>query len=72
MTTIILALSTSFLFGCSDFSGGIAARRDSSVLVTAVSHVTGGALLLFVVMLLPATTPGVSDILWGGVAGLAL
>ncbi len=69
-TTIILALSTSVLFGVGDFLGGVATRRDSSFAVTGTSHMFSIVLLAGAVLLLPTATPTSSDLIWGAVSGL--
>lgn len=69
--TIILALSTSLLFGVGDFLGGVATRRDSAFAVTGTSHLFSIVLMAAAVLLLPAAHPTVADLLWGGLSGLA-
>lgn len=70
MPTVLLATVTSLLFGCSDFLGGLASRRDSEVAVTATAHTLGFLLLLAAAMLFPApfTAP---DLAWGAAAGVS-
>lgn len=69
--TIILALSTSVLFGVGDFLGGVATRRDSAFAVTGTSHLFSIVLMTIAVLLLPAAHPTSADLLWGAVSGLA-
>jgi drug/metabolite transporter (DMT)-like permease len=69
-TTIVLAVATSFLFGCSDFLGGFASRRDSALAVTANAHLLGLVLLTIAAFVFPARF-GVTDIVWGAAAGVA-
>jgi hypothetical protein len=45
MLTAIFSLAGALVFGAADFLGGLAAKRVSSVLVTAVAAVTGFVLL---------------------------
>lgn len=70
-TTIILALSTSVLFGLGDFLGGVATRRDSAFAVTGTSHLFAIVLMALAVLVLPAAHPTTSDLLWGAASGLA-
>lgn len=70
-TTIILALSTSLLFGVGDFLGGVATRRDSAFAVTGTSHLFAIVLMAGAVLLLPAAHPTTADLLWGALSGLA-
>lgn len=69
--TIVLALSTSLLFGVGDFLGGIATRRDSAYAVTGTSHLLAVVLLGIAVLLLPAAHPTAGDLWWGAASGLS-
>lgn len=71
MTTVLLALSTAALFGCSDFLGGLASRRDSALAVTAHAHVIGVVLFATALVVLPASSPRTADFAWGVAAGLS-
>jgi drug/metabolite transporter (DMT)-like permease len=70
-TTVLLALSTSLLFGVGDFLGGIATRRDSAYAVTGTSHLLAIVLLGIAVVLLPRATPTHGDLWWGAASGLS-
>jgi drug/metabolite transporter (DMT)-like permease len=70
MPTILLATTTSLLFGCSDFLGGLASRRDSAIAVTANAHLLGFAILTVAALLFPAPFAS-GDLLWGAAAGIA-
>ncbi|GAB4281131.1 MAG: DMT family transporter [Coriobacteriia bacterium] len=70
MITALLATATSFLFGCSDFLGGIASRRDEAVRVTAAAHVLGVVAFGALVWIVPAEKVTSSDLLFGALAGL--
>jgi len=69
--TILLALSTSALFGIGDFLGGVATRRDTAYAVTGTSHLFSVVLLGVAVLLLPGAHPTSGDLIWGGVSGLS-
>jgi drug/metabolite transporter (DMT)-like permease len=71
MTTILLALSTSMLFGVGDFLGGVATRRDSAYAVTGTSHLLSIVLLVGAVLVLPAVHPTSGDLIWGAVSGFS-
>lgn len=71
ITTIILALSTSVLFGVGDFLGGVATRRDSAFAVTGTSHLLAIVLMAVAVLLLPTAHPTTADLLWGALSGLS-
>ncbi|MBN2248018.1 MAG: DMT family transporter [Coriobacteriia bacterium] len=71
MPTVLLALTTSLLFGVGDFLGGIATRRDSAYAVTGTSHLLSIVLLGIAVVVLPAATPSSGDLLWGAASGLS-
>lgn len=69
--TILLALSTSALFGIGDYLGGVATRRDSAYAVTGTSHLLS-LVMLGVAMLF--FRPGEflwGDTLAGGLSGLS-
>jgi uncharacterized membrane protein len=66
-----LALASAALYGAADFLGGLAARRTNTIAVVAVSQFVGLMLLGMMVVWLPDAAPTTSDLLWGGVAGLA-
>lgn len=70
MLTILLSSATSLLFGCSDFLGGLASRRDSAFAVTANAHAVGLAVMAVAVLVWPAPFAGV-DLAWGAAAGVA-
>lgn len=69
--TIILALSTSVLFGIGDFLGGFATRRDSAFAVTGTSHSVSIVLLVVAVIVMPAVHPSTSDLAFGALAGFS-
>lgn len=51
MLTVVVGLSTALVFGAADFLGGLAAKRMSSILTTAIAALTG--LVVIVVIGLP-------------------
>ena len=69
MFSAVLALVGAFVFGSADFLGGVAAKRLRSLVVTAVSALSGLATMLVIVAL---TGPHwhASDIAWGAASGL--
>jgi drug/metabolite transporter (DMT)-like permease len=71
-TTIILALTTSLLFGVGDFLGGVATRRDSAPAVTGTSHMLSIVLIsIAVLFVMPDAHPTQSDLMWGALSGLS-
>lgn len=68
--TILLASVTSLLFGCSDFLGGLASRRDSEIAVTANAHMLGLVIVTLAMFAWPAPF-GTGDLVWGAAAGIA-
>jgi len=71
MQTILLAGATAVFFGFSDFFGGLAARRDSEVTVTAAAHLLGLLILVAAALVFPATAVTSRDVLWGGFVGVS-
>jgi drug/metabolite transporter (DMT)-like permease len=68
--TILLATASSLLFGCSDFLGGLASRRDSAIAIVANSHLLALVVLAIAMLLFPAPF-GAGDLGWGAAAGVA-
>lgn len=71
MATVLLALSTSLLFGVGDFLGGVATRRDSAYAVTGTSHLVSMFLLGVAVLFFPPDALLPADLLAGGLSGLS-
>ena len=70
MLSVILGLVGAAVYGASDFFGGIAARRISSIRVTAFNSITGFVLLGLGSLVIPTRWSG-SAVLYGGLSGLA-
>lgn len=70
MTVVLLGCATAALFGCSDFFGGTASRRDAPFAVTANAHILGVFVLAAAVIAFPAAH-STRDLLWGVVAGVS-
>ncbi|TFC83426.1 EamA/RhaT family transporter [Cryobacterium sinapicolor] len=70
MLTAVLGLTGALIFGSADFLGGLAAKRMSSLLVTAVAAASGlVALLLALPFVAGAWSP--SAVLWGALSGIS-
>ena len=70
MLTAVFSLAGALVFGAADFLGGLAAKRVSSILATAVASLTGLVLLLVALPFLGgAWTP--HDVFWGVISGIA-
>jgi len=68
----LLALGSAALYGAADFLGGLAARRTNTVAVVLLSQLSGLAVLVVMLPLLPDASPTSRDLLWGGAAGIAV
>src|SRR3954470_8539249 len=66
----ILALGSALFYGAADFAGGLSTRQAGTIPVVALSQLSGLALLLLILPLLPPATASRADLLWGAVAGL--
>ncbi len=66
---ITLALATALIYGAADFCGGLASRRTSILAVVVWSQAAGFFVLIFAVLLLPAT-PHPADFGWGALCGV--
>lgn len=65
-----LALGAAILYGVSDFAGGLAARKKTTLVVFFIAQAAGLIALAMIQALLPAATPTRADVLWGAAAGL--
>ena len=70
MLTAVFSLAGALVFGAADFLGGLAAKRVSALLVTAVASLTGGVLLLAFLPLLGGAWTR-HDVFWGVISGVA-
>jgi uncharacterized membrane protein len=66
----LLAIGSAVLYGAADFTGGLATRRASTLLIVLLSQFSGLASLVLLMPLLPDAAPARSDLLWGALAGL--
>lgn len=69
MLTAVLSLTGALVYGAADFLGGLAAKRLSAVLVTAIAAVAGLLVMLAALPLLGGTWAG-SDVAWGALSGV--
>jgi drug/metabolite transporter (DMT)-like permease len=70
MLSVLLAFLGSLIYGGSDFFGGLAARKLSSIKVTAINSVSGVVLLLLVSTVVEARW-SIPALVFGGLAGLS-
>ncbi|MCU1581071.1 MAG: hypothetical protein JWO01_459 [Microbacteriaceae bacterium] len=70
MLSVLLAFLGSLIYGGSDFFGGLAARKLSSIKVTAINSVSGVVLLLLVSTVVEARW-SLPALVFGGLAGLS-
>jgi drug/metabolite transporter (DMT)-like permease len=68
MIPALLGFVGAFIFGAADFLGGLAAKRISAMLATALAAVSGLVLLLAVLPFLGGTWSA-GAVLWGGLSG---
>jgi drug/metabolite transporter (DMT)-like permease len=69
---ICFALTSAFIWGGGDFSGGLASRKNSSYQVLVLSGISGAVALLLVYLLLwKEPFPSLNSIGWAVLAGLA-
>jgi drug/metabolite transporter (DMT)-like permease len=67
--TALLATIAAAVFGCSDFLGGVARRREAASAVSFISQVFGFGSLLVALAVLRQPVPGVPEIALGALAG---
>lgn len=65
----LFSLSAMVIWGASDFSGGIGARRANAFLFTAVVHLSGVLLMFWVAIAVHAPFPPRASVLWALLAG---
>jgi drug/metabolite transporter (DMT)-like permease len=70
MVPALLGLIGAFIFGAADFLGGLAAKRISAMLATAIAAASGLVLLLAVLPFLGGTWSA-EAVLWGGLSGVS-
>lgn len=68
----LLALCSAVLYGTADFLGGLASRRTHALAVVVRSQCIALVLLVLMLPVLPEAAATRSDLVWGGVAGLAV
>lgn len=68
--TEIFALASAAAFGAGDFLGGRAAKTASTLHVTAIAQVASAAVLLPILLIVPAPAVSPADVLWGAAAGI--
>lgn len=71
VATVIFGLAASLCWGSGDFSGGLASRRAYVGSVVLTDYAVGLVLLVTLALLWREPVPEPSDLLWGGLAGLA-
>ncbi len=66
----VLALASAFTYGAADFLGGLASRRANTIAVVVISQAAGLVMVALLLPMLTAASPGRTDWIWGGIAGL--
>ena len=69
--TVIFGLAASLCWGSGDFSGGLASRRAYVGSVVLADYAVGLVLLVTLALIRKEPFPDPSDVLWGGLTGLA-
>ena len=70
MIPVVLAALSGLSYGASDFTGGLASKRNDAVLVTLVVQAVSFALLGVVLQVLAPATVTPPDLVWGAIGGL--
>ena len=70
LATVSAGLAASLTWGGSDFCGGLASRRSPVANVIIGAYTAGIVFLVALALLWREPFPGLSDIMWGGLAGL--
>ncbi|GAA1939961.1 EamA family transporter [Agromyces allii] len=69
MLTAVFSLTGALVFGAADFLGGLAAKRISALLATAIAALSG-VVLLFLALPLIGGEWSAHDVLWGAISGV--
>ncbi|HEX6478956.1 MAG TPA: DMT family transporter [Ktedonobacteraceae bacterium] len=68
---IVFGLAASLCWGSSDFSGGLASRKAFASSVVLAAYTVGFVLLVALALIWKEPVPTPSDLLWGGLSGVA-
>ncbi len=71
LATVIFGLAASLCWGSGDFNGGMASRRANATSVVISAYAVGFALLIGLALIWREPFPSLSNIIWGGLAGIA-
>jgi drug/metabolite transporter (DMT)-like permease len=69
--TVVFGLAASLCWGSGDFSGGLASRRANPSSVVISAYAVGFFVLVALALIWREPLPGLADIIWGGLAGIA-
>jgi drug/metabolite transporter (DMT)-like permease len=69
--SVVLAAFSALIWGAGDFCGGKATQRARALPVTVVAQLAGLPVVVLGLALISATSPRVSDVGWGALAGVA-
>jgi drug/metabolite transporter (DMT)-like permease len=69
--TVIFGLAASLCWGSGDFSGGLASRRALASSVVLADYAVGFVVLVTLALMWKEPFPDPSDLLWGGLGGMA-
>lgn len=71
LTTVVFGLAASLSWGSGDFNGGLASRKSNATSVATAAYSIGFVLLIGLALVAREPWPALSDVIWGGLAGLA-
>ena len=69
MISLTLALVAAVGYGLSDFIGGVASRRTTAWPVAFLAAIAAAVMTLLVALTVGGS-PSMSDLIWGGIAGV--
>src|SRR2546428_7094495 len=69
---VIFGLAASLFWGSGDFRGGLASRRANASSVVIAAYAIGFVLLVALALIWKESFPSLLDMVWGGLAGLAV
>ena len=67
---VLLALTSAFVWGSGDFSGGFATRKNTPFQILAITALSGTFLLILLAFFWKESLPGFQSIIWSFLAGI--
>ena len=70
LLAVIYGIASAITWGTGDFAGGLASKKNNSLVVVLIAHIFGTFALFFIALILGETFPDWRDMAFGAAAGL--